>query len=276
MPLSPTASTIPATRHSTEFPSAPSFFDAPFGGSNDLFGNDNFSSSSSHFGHDTFGTSGLNATTRTTSSAILDQQRATLEELGEFFRQDGNNPQSPLRGFSHAYSNVIESHLRQLDSQDFDDPEVINHFSIDFAQRYRRNLELLHEAEASGGISMADDHWKYAWTKGKQLDALFFVPEFAVRSGQILLGQTAHIDYDLKPALTQALNHKTQRDGAASRDPRSFEKDFLTAGDHFDSTADRTAREMGLPWVIATLGGAYSDVPGHRLQRYHEWLNEAA
>mgnify|MGYP000134872018 CR=1 FL=1 len=276
MPLFPTIPPPPATRHSSEFPSANSFFDSPTDPPTNPFDNDSFFNSSFPFGHGSFGTTSLSATTTVPTTGILAQQRKTLEELDAFFREDGNNPQSPLRGFSLAYANTIQSHLYQLDTQSFDDPEVLNYFAIDFANRFRHNLELLHQAQASGEVSRADDHWKYAWAKGKQLDALLFVPEFVALSGQIILGQIAHIDYDLKPALTEALNHKTLRDGAASRDPRSIEEDLLTAGDHFDFTADRTAREMGIPWVIAALGGAISNVSGHRLQRFNEWLVEAA
>jgi len=225
---------------------------------------------------DTFSPASTTSSVRSvTSSAEVAKQRQALKALSAYMKEDAFVHESPLRGFSHAYYNTIESHLRQLDNGEFDDPAVINKFAIDFANRYRRNLEALRARDAGDNSARPDAHWDYAWSRGEQLDYVPFLPEFMVESGQILLGKTAHIDYDLKLALTEALKYKIERDGLASSTPRSLERDFFAAGNHFETTTDKTADEMGIPDLFVGIGNSISDVPAHRRERFEEWVRSA-
>ena len=211
-----------------------------------------------------------------TTAAELSKQRQQLKALSDFLKADAFVHEGPLRGFSHAYHNTIEGHLKQLDNAEFEDPAVINAFAIDFANRYRRNIEALRARDAGDFSARPDAHWDYAWNRGGQLDYVPFLPEYMIESGQILLGKTAHIDYDLKLALSEALQYKINRDGLAASPPRSLEKDFLTAEAHFETTTDQTAEEMGIPDLIAGIGSTVSDVPAHRRERFEEWVRASS
>ncbi len=213
---------------------------------------------------------------RRTSPSVavpVENQRKLLQKLAQTFKEQGEDPQNPLRGFSHAYGNTIASHLDQLDKGCFNEPEIINHFAIDFAQRYQKNHDALKRAEATGQPSTAEPHWQKAWEQGKEIDALP-LPEGARKSAQILYGKHAHIDYDLKRSLTEALDYKIEHFANLDNSPATLGKDFATAGEHFNTTAIQTASEMGLPKVLVTLGNFISDVPGHRLRRFKEWVRE--
>lgn len=200
-------------------------------------------------------------------------QRKILQNLAKTFKEQGEDLQNPLRGFSHAYSNTIESHLNQLDQGRFDEPEIINHFAIDFAKRYQKNLDDLKNAAATGQPSTAEPHWRIAWEQGKEIDALP-LPEGARKAAQILYGKDAHIDYDLKRSLTEALDYKSEHFANLDNSPATLGNDFATAGEHFNTTTIQTATEMGLPKALVTLGNFISDVPGHRLRRFQEWVKE--
>jgi hypothetical protein len=195
-------------------------------------------------------------------------QREILLELAETFKKQGQDPDNALRGFSHAYGNTIDSHLQQLDDGEFNEPQIINHFAINFARRYQQNLDALRDREGT-----AEPHWQNAWSQGKEIDALP-IPERAKKSAQILYGKTAHIDYDLKRSLTEALDYKAEHFEDRDCEPESLTKDFLTAGEHFKDTANKTATEMGLPQMLVDLGNLISNVPGHRLRRFKEWVKE--
>ena len=207
---------------------------------------------------------------RAEQPTILQEQQRTLAALAEYMRRDAFEERSHLRGFSHAYFNTIQSHINQLEKGEFSDPTVTNHFAIDFANRYKSNLEAL-KAQARGDTSATvEPHWSHAWNRAEQLSFLPFVPEALNKSAQILLGKTAHIDYDLKPSLSSALRYKSEREGTATA--RSLEPDFLKAGAHFDETTERTSSELGLPWALASVGSFVSDVPEHRRTRFEEWV----
>ena len=207
---------------------------------------------------------------RTTPSVhtTVANQREILLKLAETFKEQGQDPDNALRGFSHAYGNTIDSHLQQLDGGEFNEPEVMNHFAINFARRYQQNLDALRDPKGT-----AEPHWQNAWNRGKEID-LLPVPEGAKKSAQILYGKTAHIDYDLKRSLTEALDYKAEHFEERGSEPNSLARDFLTAGEHFEDTANKTATEMGLPQVLVDLGNLISNVPGHRLRRFKEWVKE--
>ena len=262
MPAITLNSTLPPTPLTSPAPLAsvtPSTFAAH--GIDNLFG-DSFSRTSPS----------THSVSRVVNREVLDNQRHELQELARYMKRDAHEVQSPLRGFSHAYYNTIQSHLSQLDHNEFSDPEVTNHFAIDFAKRYRRNLEALKDRAAGDSWAKPESHWIHAWERAEQLSYVPFVPEALDKSAHILLGKTAHIDYDLGLSLTEALRYKTNRDGVTSSPPRSLEADFIRAGDHFETTTDLTADELGLPEFLADIGNFVSDVPTHRRARFEDWV----
>ncbi len=117
------------------------------------------------------------------------RQRAKLNEIAEFLHLDASRDDSALDGFSHAYHNTIQGHLRQLDAGRFNDPAVMNELAIAFAERYQHNIAAMRAWEKHDPSAAPELHWQKAWQCGRLVEQVPFLPDFVVASVQILIGK---------------------------------------------------------------------------------------